>query len=143
MSSQTEEPAAGNWRSGFEERSATTFSAGFADDVVLEASTLVQPIVGRERVARTLEAASGIYESLEFTASEQDGLTTYLQWRATAFGGVEIKGVTVLEHDFDGKVVAAAIHHRPLDVALRFSAEIRDRLTGVVPRDHFFSGTVG
>jgi hypothetical protein len=32
----------------------------------------------------------------------------------------------------DGKIVHAAIHHRPLGPALRFSAELRERLAGAV-----------
>jgi hypothetical protein len=35
------------------------------------------------------------------------------------------------------KIVAAAIHHRPVGPVLRFSAEIRDRLAGVIPADYF------
>jgi hypothetical protein len=33
-----------------------------------------------------------------------------------------------------------AIHHRPLGAALRFSAELGDRLTGVIARDLFYDG---
>jgi hypothetical protein len=62
---------------------------------------------------------------------------TYLQWRATAFDGVEINGVTVLQRDVNGKVIKAAIHHRPLTAVLRFSAELRGRLAGVLPAEHF------
>lgn len=132
--------AASGWRSGFSEQSESTFSEGFAEDVALEASVLARPIVGRALVASTLAAASAIYESLEFTAEATDGTTTYLQWKATAFGGVEISGVTVLEKNTDGQVVRAAIHHRPLGAALRFSATIRDRLVGIVSPDHFYAG---
>jgi pimeloyl-ACP methyl ester carboxylesterase len=129
------------WRRGFAEQSQTIFVDEFADVIVLEASTLVTPIEGKERVAATLAAASSIYESLEFTAEAGAGSTSYLQWRATAFGGMEIKGVTVLERDARGKVIAAAIHHRPMDAVLRFSAEMRDRLAGVIPADHFIQET--
>ena len=59
------------------------------------------------------------------------------QWRATAFGGMQIDGITILERHASGKIVAAAIHHRPVGAVLRFSAEIRDRLAGVIPADHF------
>ena len=128
------------WRRDFTDKSDTTFADGFADDIALEASVLAKPIRGKAPVAATLAAASSIYESLEFTAEITDNSTSYLQWRATAFGGVEIKGVTVLQRRVDGRVVAAAIHHRPLDAVLEFSATIRDRLAGVVPADHFFDG---
>jgi pimeloyl-ACP methyl ester carboxylesterase len=129
------------WRRGFAEQSQTIFADEFADAIVLEASTLVTPIEGKQRVAATLAAASSIYESLEFTAAAEARSTSYLQWRATAFGGMEIKGVTVLERDAHGKVIAAAIHHRPMDAVLRFSAEMRDRLAGMIPADHFIQET--
>ena len=130
------------WRRAFAEQSQATFADEFADQIVLDASTLAKPVQGKERVATVLATASSIYESLEFTAEAHSGATTYLQWRATAFGGTEIRGITVLERDARGKVVAAAIHHRPLDVVLRFSAEIRDRLAGVIPADHFLKETL-
>ena len=128
---------AAGWRRGFAQQSQTTFADEFADDIVLEASTLVKPVQGKERAATVLAAASSIYESLEFTAEAHNKSTTYLQWRATAFGGMDINGVTVLQRDARGKVVAAAIHHRPLEAVLRFSAEVRDQLAGVIPADHF------
>jgi hypothetical protein len=48
--------------------------------------------------------------------------------------------VTVLTKDDSGRVVHAAIHHRPLGAALRFSAELRKRLTGVVDPGYFYLG---
>lgn len=131
-----EQPAAG-WRRGFAEQSQTVFADEFAADVVLSATTIAEPITGRERVATVMATASSIYESLEFTAEAQNDTTTYLQWHATAFGGMDINGVTVLERGADGKVVTAAIHHRPLGAVLRFSAEIRDRLSGVIGAEYF------
>ena len=73
---------------------------------------------GKQQVAQVLATASSIYESLEFTAEAHHGPTTYLQWRATAFGGMQIRGVTILDRDASGKIVAAAIHHRPLGAVL-------------------------
>jgi hypothetical protein len=49
----------------------------------------------------------------------------------------QIDGITILERHVSGTIVAAAIHHRPVGAMLRFSAEIRDRLAGVIPADHF------
>ncbi|MFF3559273.1 alpha/beta fold hydrolase [Streptomyces sp. NPDC002574] len=132
---------ASGWRGGFSAQSASAFAERFTEDVVLEASVLVLPIAGRDLVAPALAAASAIYESLEFTAEATQDSTTYLQWRATAFGGLPISGVTVLEKNADGKIVHAAIHHRPLGAALRFSAELRARLAGTIPSAHFFAGS--
>jgi pimeloyl-ACP methyl ester carboxylesterase len=128
---------ASGWRHAFADQSQSSFADEFADDIVLEASTLAKPIKGKQQVSAVMAQASSIYESLEFTAEAHNGSTTYLQWRATAFGGMEIKGVTILDRDGSGKIVAAAIHHRSLAAVLRFSAEIRDRLDGVVATDHF------
>jgi hypothetical protein len=84
--------------------------------------------------------ASKIYEALAFTHQAESGVRTYLEWQAKAFGGESFAGVTVLTKDEKGLVVHAAIHHRPLVAALRFSAELRERLRGTIEPDHFFSG---
>jgi len=133
----THTPTADGWRRSFADQSQSEFAKQFADEIVLEATTLTKPVEGKHWVAAILAAASAIYESLEFTAEAQCASTTYLQWRATAFGGMQIEGVTILERAMNGKIVAAAIHHRPLTPVLRFSAEIRDRLAGVIPADYF------
>jgi len=135
------ERQAAGWRRAFADQAQTAFADQFADDIVFEATTLAKTVEGKQQVATVLAAASSIYESLEFTAEDHSGSTTYLQWRATAFGGTEIKGITVLERNASGKVAAAAIHHRPLDAVLRFSAEIRDRLDGQITADHFLKET--
>ena len=128
------------WRDAFAHKSADEFGAAFADDVVLEASTLVRPIEGRERVKRALVTASEIYESLTFTHEASAGTRTYMEWEVSAFDGVVMKGVTILTKDERGLIIHAAVHHRPLAAALRFSAELRERLHGLVDPDHFYSG---
>jgi len=125
------------WRRGLVDHLQSAFAERFADDIVLEATALAKPVEGKQNVATVLAAASAIYQSIEFTAESQNAATTYLQWRATAFGGLQIAGITILERHASGKIVAAAIHHRPVGAVLRFSAEIRDRFVGVIPADHF------
>jgi hypothetical protein len=132
---------ASGWRQGFAEQSQATFADEFADEVVLDATTLAKPIQGEQQVAQVLATASSIYESLEFTAEAHHGPTTYLQWKATAFGGMQIRGITILDRDASGKIVAAAIHHRPLGAVLRFAAELRNRLAAEIPADHFLQET--
>jgi pimeloyl-ACP methyl ester carboxylesterase len=130
-------PAAAGWQRGFAQQSATEFADTFAEDVRLEASVLRSPLHGRHQVSTVMATASAIYESLDFTAEATNGATTYLQWHATAFGGTPIDGVTIITRDAGGRISSAAIHHRPLDVVLRFSATLRDRLVDVVPGEHF------
>jgi len=116
------------WINAFASKSADDFGEAFHRDVVLEASVIRSPITGRENVKAVMSAASSIYESLEFTHQTVNGPRTYLEWQATAFSGLKIDGVTILTKDEAGQIVSAAIHHRPLDAALRFSAELGKRL---------------
>ena len=44
-----------DWKKAFAEKSATTFDEAFADDIVLEAATLLKPVVGRRNVKRVME----------------------------------------------------------------------------------------
>jgi hypothetical protein len=128
------------WTDAFASKSAERFGAAFADHVVLEAANLWRPVEGREQVMRVMGTASGIYDSLRFTHEASSGPRTYLEWEATAFGGLDLRGVTILTKDERGQIVHAAIHHRPLGAALRFSAELRKRLTGVVDPGYFYEG---
>jgi hypothetical protein len=124
----------------FATKSAERFGAAFTDDVVLEAANLMRPVEGRERVMRLMGTASGIYDSLRFTHQVTSGPRSYLEWESTALGGLELRGVTVLTKDETGQIVHVAIHHRPLGAALRFSAELRRRLSGVLDPGYFYEG---
>ena len=54
-------------------------ASAFADDLVLEGSTLAKPITGKHQVATVLANASSIYETLEFTAEAQGASTTCIR----------------------------------------------------------------
>jgi pimeloyl-ACP methyl ester carboxylesterase len=127
------------WTEAFASKSADKFAEGFDINVVLEATVLRSPVEGRDHVKAVMAAASAIYESLEFTQQTVDGPRTYLEWKATAFNGKALNGVTVLTKNEAGQIVRAAIHHRPLDAALAFSTELGNRLDGVVDAAHFYS----
>ncbi|MDB5859955.1 MAG: alpha/beta fold family hydrolase [Ramlibacter sp.] len=125
------------WTGAFAAKSPAAFAANFVADIVLEASVLAKPVAGFEQVKAVMGAASKIYEALEFTAEAADGQRTYLEWEAQAFGGQKLSGITILTRGDDGKIVRAAIHHRPLGAVLRFSSELARRLHGVVDGNHF------
>jgi pimeloyl-ACP methyl ester carboxylesterase len=141
------EPAAGadaapqGWTRAFEQKSAAAFADAFAADIVLEASTLTGPVVGAEQVMTVMATASTIYEALAFTQRATEGQRTYLEWEAQAFGGEKLSGITILTRNEDGKIVRAAIHHRPLGGALKFSAELGRRLQGKVDASRFYSAS--
>ena len=98
--------------------------------MVLEASALQRPAEGRDLVKVIMATASNIYESLAFTHEADHGSRTYLEWEATAFGGLKLSGIRVLTKNADGKIARAAIHHRPLGALHTFSGELRRRLDG-------------
>ncbi len=125
------------WKAAFANRSAQAFSDAFAPDMVLDATVLTRPLVGRDAVKTVMGTASNIYESVTFTHEATDGPRTYLEWTAAAFGGLELRGITILTKGDDGRIVRAAIHHRPLGAALRFSAELGKRVAGAIPSDYF------
>jgi ketosteroid isomerase-like protein len=51
---------AGDWKAAFAEHSADSFAHALAEDVILEASILNMPVVGRDNIKRVMEAASKI-----------------------------------------------------------------------------------
>jgi hypothetical protein len=126
-------PATTDWQESFTNQSADPF----ADDVVLEATTLLVPITGRDQVKAVIAAASRIYESMEFTHESVTGDRSYAEWNAVAFGGEPLSGVTILERNSAGQIRFVAIHHRPWRAATKFAEAIRDELAGVVDVVHF------
>jgi hypothetical protein len=129
--------SARDWTDAFGRRTADSFAEVFAESVVLEATTLVNPLQGREKVKQAMAAASRIYRSLEFTNAVSAGDKQYLEWVAEAHGGVKFRGVTVLTRDATGSIVLAAIHHRPMRAAMFFSELLGKSLSGVVEPEHF------
>jgi pimeloyl-ACP methyl ester carboxylesterase len=125
------------WTSAFAQKSSSAFGEAFTAEVVLEASVLTRPVEGREQVKSVMGAASSIYESLTFTRETVNGQRSYLEWEATAFGGLRIDGVTILAKDDTGRIARIAIHHRPLGAVHRFSAALREALHSVIDADHF------
>lgn len=119
------------WQKVFFTRDANAFAEGFAEHVVLEASALRKPVEGRDRVRQLLWTAAEIYDSLVFTDQARGGQRFYIEWVATAFGGKELRGSTILATNQEDKIERAVIQHRPLGELLAFSAELGKRMTGV------------
>ena len=128
------------WTDAFAKQSADAFGSAFADDVVLEAATLRVPVRGRKDVQVVMETASAYYAGLVFTHEAVSGPRTYVEWEAEAPTGTRFNGVTVLTRDADGLISHVAIHHRPLDAALEFSAEMNLRTQGKIAPGHFYDG---
>ncbi|WP_223448920.1 nuclear transport factor 2 family protein [Pseudomonas sp. BF-R-19] len=126
------------WIEAFTKNTASAFEAALAPDVRFIASALVRPIVGRDLVRTVMAAASADYERLVVTDQAKTDRRTWLEWEARTYSGLELSGVTVLTMDEKGKIVELSIHHRPLSMLLKFSAELGDRLIGKVDRSYFY-----
>ncbi|MCY1225327.1 hypothetical protein D9M68_103530 [compost metagenome] len=124
------------WTGAFAQKSEKSFGMTFADDVVLHASALSQPVVGREHVQAVMSTASKLYEKLEFVDQASNGRRTWLEWKAVALGGKEFSGVTVLTRNDKGEIVEASIHHRPRWAAMMFGDELHKRLPGVITSEY-------
>lgn len=127
-----------SWTDAFAQNSTSAFEAALADDVRLQASALVRPIVGRELVKIVMAGASQGYEDLVFTDQARSGRRTWLEWAARTYSGLELSGVTVLTMNESGEIAEISIHHRPLPMLLKFSAELGDRLAGQIDRSYFY-----
>lgn len=134
---RTPEVAEEAWTGAFAAKSGDAFGENFTDDVVLEAGTLLKPVVGREHAAVCMSTASNYYSSLVFTHQAENGPRTYMEWEATGPSGVEFSGVTVLTRNDRGLIEHISISHRPLGAALEFSAEMARRTAGRLPAGHF------
>jgi pimeloyl-ACP methyl ester carboxylesterase len=126
------------WTQAFAKKASEAFAQAFAPNVVLEASALARPVEGRDQVKTVMAAASKIYESLLFTHEAVNGPRHYLEWEAQAFSGMQLRGITVLTKNDEGKIVHVAIHHRPLNGLLKFSYELGQRVRESVDASHFY-----
>ena len=72
-----------------------------------------------------------MYERIGFTYEMGDAVKTYLEWEGEAFG-MPVSGSTTLTRNAAGLIESIRLHHRPLSMVVRFSAELGRRLHGQV-----------
>ncbi|MGP4015038.1 alpha/beta fold hydrolase [Saccharopolyspora sp. 5N708] len=126
-----------SWTSAFSDRSESSFADALAPDVRLQASTLSKPVHDRDTIKKIMATVSSTYESLEFVHEARNGTRTYLEWRATAFGGLQMEGITILTRNDAGQIVDIAIHHRPLGAVLEMVKKVGAKLDGVLTPDYY------
>jgi SnoaL-like domain len=117
------------WRAAVSDDSGNAFAELVDEDVILEGSVFPSPIKGREAVRTTIRQSSRLYDRLEFTHETQSTDRTYFEWEGAAFG-LPVWGVTAISLGVDGRISRVVLSHRPLDVVVRFSAALADRLAG-------------
>jgi hypothetical protein len=125
------------WSESFTEPSGEAFAEITAPGITLDGSILARPVHGRHAVWATLSTAAGIYDSLVFTHHAAVDGRVYLEWNATAVG-LRVDGVTILVADDQGQFARVAVHYRPLEAVLAFSAEMARRLAESSVADRFY-----
>lgn len=121
-----------DWIAIIRKNGTPEFGAAFAPDPVLYAAVMSGPCVGVESIGAFFAATTGgMYDSLGFTRETVDGDKTFLEWEGKVFGK-DVAGMTILTRNEAGLIQTVFLYHRPLDVLLRFSAELGKRLEGKV-----------
>ena len=105
------------------------FASAFTPDAVLDASVLREPARGPAAIRVVFDATRGMYEQIAFLHETRSGCRTYLEWEGR-FEGQGVAGVTILAHDARGLIESVALHHRPYDQVITFSAELARRSAG-------------
>jgi SnoaL-like domain len=119
------------WRAAVSDDSGKTFAELVHEDVILEGSVFASPITGREHVRNAMQQSSRLYDRLEFTHETQSTDRTYFEWEGAALGS-PVWGMTAITLEEDGRVACVVLNHRPLDLVLKFSAALADRLRSAV-----------
>ena len=121
-----------DWLSIVRKNGTAEFGKAFAPNPTLDASVLNGPYVGVEAIAAFFAATSGgMYETIAFTHETTNGMKTYLEWQAKAFGK-HVGGTTILTRNHEGLIEHIQLYHSPLQVIVEFSRELAKRLQGKV-----------
>jgi hypothetical protein len=115
------------WRAAVSDDSGKAFAELVHEDVVLEGSVFDRPVAGREAVRNAIRQSSTRYDRLEFTHETQSTDRTYFEWEGTALG-LPVWGGTAITVGVDGRVDRVVLSHRPLDLVIKFSAALVDRI---------------
>ncbi len=127
------------WSNAFGSQDSKKFEEMFAEDVVLVASAMAKPVVGRQAVACSFGAASAYYEHCNFVSQAVTGRRTFLEWELKTNDGIPMEGCTIIDRNEQGQIVKCAIHHRPLGEMLLFSRHLQQVTKGVIPEDAWWT----
>ena len=125
--SQTNPVTVAAWWAAVSDDSGNTFAEVVHEEVILERSVFPSPIKGREAVRNAIRQSSRLYERLEFMHETQSTDRTHFEWEGAAIG-LPLWGVTAISLGADGRISRVVLSHCPLDVVVRFSAALGDRL---------------
>ena len=118
-----------DWIAVVGKNGTSEFATAFVAQPVLHASVLNAPCIGVEPIAAFFAVTSGMYDRLAFTHETKDGSKICLEWEGKVFGE-DVAGTTILTRNDAGLIESVQLYHRPLNIVVRFSAELGRRLQG-------------
>jgi hypothetical protein len=118
-----------DWIAVVGKNGTSEFATAFIAQPVLHASVLNAPCIGVGRIAFFFAATSGMYDTIAFTHETKDSSKICLEWEGKVFGE-DVAGTTILTRDDAGLIESVQLYHRPLNIVVRFSAELGRRLQG-------------
>ena len=127
MSAAEAHPPGRNWLSIVSRPTLTDFARAFVEAPLLEASVLVDPLMGVAAVRAFFNATRAMYDAIEFTAEHHGTARIGLEWRG-AYRGRPISGVTILISGSYDSIAHVHLFHLPLDQFTAFAADVRHRL---------------
>jgi hypothetical protein len=118
-----------DWIAVVGKNGTSEFATAFVAQPVLHASVLNAPCIGVEPIAAFFAVTSGMYDRLAFTHETKDSSKICLEWEGKVFGE-DVAGTTILTRNDAGLIESVQLYHRPLNIVVRFSAELGRRLQG-------------
>jgi hypothetical protein len=107
------------------------FATAFVAQPVLHASVLNAPCIGVEPIAAFFAVTSGMYDRLAFAHETKDSSKICLEWEGKVFRE-DVAGTTILTLNDSGLIESVQLYHRPLNIVVRFLAELGRRLQGTL-----------
>ncbi|KXU30511.1 hypothetical protein A0J57_18925 [Sphingobium sp. 22B] len=107
------------------------------DQSVLHSTVTRKPIVGRDRILRTIQAAGASYDHMRPTYHEAIGNRSFAEYDARIAGGPELHCVAAITRKESGAVETVIINFTPLDGALALAEKLKQALASEIGADYF------
>lgn len=115
-------------RAAMEAGDLAVAQATLAPDVVAYSPVTGRPFVGREEVGVLLRALIVSFDELEYTDQFDMGDITVVVFRGRVLGR-ELRGLEMIHHDDEGKVLRIEIGARPPEAVFALAASAAPRFT--------------
>jgi hypothetical protein len=121
-------PPGATWLEIVSRQTLRSFSGAFTENPILEATILVDPLVGARAIHEFFGATRSMFDRIGFLHEGRSASRAYLEWDGL-FQGRDISGATILAYDVQGAIEHIRLYHFPLRQLNAFATELSRRLT--------------